>query len=104
MEIFGVSLYAPKARPLIDTVIFWRAKGVVSYVCFAVPKFSKFKCFHSSRKYDFTLLVREFVAITPANAPHCRPCVGLSQNIFAEVADSFMLLIYLSLEPVRYIP
>ena len=101
MELFGVSLYAPLARPLIDTLIYWRVKGFVSYVCFAIPKFSKFKCFHSSRKFDFTLLVGDFLAITPA---HTRLQVGLSQNIFVELADSFMLLIYLSLEPIRCIP
>ena len=76
-----------------------------SHICFAVPKFSKFKCFHSSRKFDLRLLVGDFLAIKPANLPlDCRLREGLSQNIFAEVANSVMLLIYLSLEAVRYIP
>ena len=48
------------------------------------------------------LLVGDFLAITPANAPppslYSCLCGGLSQNIFAEVANSVMLLIYLSPE------
>ena len=49
------------------------------------------------------LLVGDSLAITPANAPSGKSpysclCGGLSQNIFAEVANSVMLLIYLSLE------
>ena len=39
------------------------------YVWFAVPKFSKSKCFYSSRELNFRLLLGCFFSINPPNAP-----------------------------------
>ena len=73
-----------------------------SHVWFAVPELSKFKYFQSSRKFDFSALLGSFLAIT---LPKCAPFLhgGWSQNMFAEVVDNFILLIYFSVEALRYI-
>ena len=63
------------------------------YVWFAIWQFSSFKCFHSSRKFEFELLLGRFLG---HNSPQMCPSLhgGSSQNMFAEVADNVILLTF----------
>ena len=53
-------------------------------------------------KFDFELLLGRFLG---HKSPQTHPSLheGSSQNMFAEVADNVFLLIYFSVEVVRYI-
>ena len=57
------------------------------YVWYPVATFLTFKCFHSSRKFDFRLLLGGFLAITPSNVP--------SNPVFVEVHYKIYLQEYL---------
>ena len=75
MVFFGCFLDAPPTSPFIDTHIFgiwkvlrWYISGPsFIYVWLVVPKFSNFKCFHSNKKFDFTLFLGSFLNVTPWN-------------------------------------
>ena len=71
------------------------------HIWFLVPEFSKFKCFESSRKFDFGVLLGSSLVIT---LPKCALSFhgGSSQNAFAGVTDNTILLIYFSVEALRY--
>ena len=75
MVFSGGFLVASPTRPFIDTLMFWYIKGVMWYISgpsfiyvrFVVLKFWNFKCFHTSRKYNFRLLLGGFLDVTHWN-------------------------------------
>ena len=100
---FFVSLNAPLDRPFIDTLLLASERcwggTYLSQVSFMsnlqFPSFWNGNVFIAAEDLNLGCFWEVFVAITSPNASP-RLCGSSSQNTFAEVVDSVMLLIYFS--------
>ena len=79
--------------------------GQVSFMCdMQLSSFQNSNVFIVAESWSFGCFWVVFGHNSPKCPPH--PCLrgGSSENILSEVVHNVMLLIYLSLEAVRYIP
>ena len=108
MPYFVGFLVAPPAALRLTPSIFgqWQAsswsiyQASFIYMRFVVPQFWMFRCLPTSRKNHFRFVLGDFSPITSQNIT---PFLEGHHKIFAEVPDNVILLIYFSLEALRYI-